>query len=289
MSIAIGRGTLPFQESAGTHERGALVAGGNALPPIMNMGYWGNGAVTAREARVTFVRELADRLPELHGRSVLEAGCGLGGAASLLATEYGAEVHAVNIAPAEIERARGYAAAQRLDDRVHFHVADATELPFADESFDAVFSLEAAHGFKDKPRFVREARRVLRPGGMVVLSDMTSTLGMPLARLLPEPGLDLVTAGAWRRIIEDAGFEVLEHRLLGSAVYPGYRRWLMLTAAERRRELLDSIPPTRGAARWLGVRHAQAWWLEFAANRSSAVAASALGLREYVLLLARLP
>jgi cyclopropane fatty-acyl-phospholipid synthase-like methyltransferase len=258
-------------------------------PPIMNIGYWGDGAVTAREAQVTFVRLLADRLPDLEDRRVLDIGCGVGGPASVLAADYGARVDALNIVPEQVQLARRYAKAQGLADQVTFHEANAMAIPFGDATFDAVFSLEAAHCFIDKPRFLAETLRVLRPGGRIAFSDMTATVDLPLARRLPALGLDLVTAAAWQQMFGATGFEVMEHRLVGAGVYPGYRRWLMLTAAQRRRTIRDALAADGGTTWPPSVRHAQAWLLEFAANRSVSAMTSAMHLREYVLTVARRP
>lgn len=257
-------------------------------PPIVNLGYWGEGAVTAREARLTFVRQLADRLSELEGRRVLEASHGTAGPAVVLALEYGASVDVLNAPPEQTEMVRSYAADHGIEDQIRFHDASSELLPFDPESFDVVFSLEAAHGLANKRRFVREAYRVLAPGGVLALSDMTATIDMPLARRVRSPGVDLVTAEAWRAMAQQAGFEILEHRLVGSAVYPGHRRWLMLTAAERRRAILATLAPAPDATR-AAARRAEAWWREFRINRSAPSLTGALGLREYVLMLARRP
>jgi SAM-dependent methyltransferase len=262
----------------------------SARPPISNIGYWGNGAVTEREAQTTLVRELAERVPELAGRRVLDVDCGLGGPASLIAAEYGADVDAISSSADEVEAARAFAAAQDLDeDRLRFHLGSATAMPFADGSFDAIFSLEMAHRLGDKPRFVREAYRLLRPGGRIVLSDITASVDLPVARRLPGVAPDLVTARRWRMMFEDVGFDVLEHRLLGAAIYAGYRRWLMLTAPDRRRAIFAQISSNGGARRPLPVRQAQAWLLEFAANRSVPGLTSAMRLHDYVLVVAQRP
>jgi len=152
-----------------------------------------------------------------------------------------------------------------------------------------VFSLESAQRLTDKPGFVREAYRVLRPGGNIALSDEVTTLNLPVARRRPALDVDLVTARAWRQMVAEAGFEVLEHQLVGSSVYPGYRRWLMLTASERRRAILDSLSESGDARRPEALRHAQAWLREFTAHRSRSALTGAIHLREYLILVARRP
>jgi cyclopropane fatty-acyl-phospholipid synthase-like methyltransferase len=257
-------------------------------PPVFNLGYWGDGAVTAREAQLTFVRRLADRLPDLEGRRVLDTSHAAAGSAVVLALEYRARVDAINVPPEQAEGARAYVGMYGLEDEPRFHSVDPGALPFEESTFDVVFSLEAAHRLGDKRAFVREAYRVLRPGGVIVLSDMTATLDVPLARRLRSRGVDLMTGEAWRTMGQEAGFEILEHRLVGSAVYPGHRRWMMLTAAERRRAIRESLGPDRGAVP-ATIGKAQAWWLEFRTNRYGFSVAGALGLREYVLMLGRRP
>src|SRR5437868_4618678 len=72
-------------------------------PPIMNIGYWGTGATTSREAQEAFVELLASRITDRKGVRVLDAGSGLGGPAVLLAAEYGALVDGVNVNPTQVE------------------------------------------------------------------------------------------------------------------------------------------------------------------------------------------
>ncbi len=68
------------------------------------------------------------------------------------------------------------AAAAGVDDRVEVHTADMTSLPFADDSFDVVTSALAIHNIaaqEDRYRAVDEALRVLRPGGQLLIADLS--------------------------------------------------------------------------------------------------------------------
>jgi SAM-dependent methyltransferase len=109
------------------------------------------------------------------GKSLLDAGCGTGRASFLLARWFD-PIEAFDIAPGAIDRAR--AEAERLRLRVRFRVADVTELPFDNESFDnIVFAYNGIEGIASealRERALTELCRVLRPGGRFVLSTKSS-------------------------------------------------------------------------------------------------------------------
>ena len=68
------------------------------------------------------------------------------------------------------KRANELSAAAGLGDQLSFQVADALEMPFPDESFDLVWSLESGEHMPDKEKFVSELTRVLRPGGLFLVA-----------------------------------------------------------------------------------------------------------------------
>lgn len=102
---------------------------------------------------------------------VLDAGCGIGGSAVWLAENLGAIVVGVNIQARQLDLARRLARNRHLEDRLEFHIADycATDLPA--ESFDVVWALESVCYAEDKPAFLAEAWRLLRPGGRLIVAD----------------------------------------------------------------------------------------------------------------------
>lgn len=123
------------------------------------------------QAKEDFVYEMVrwgrlDQLPR--GTTVLDVGCGIGGSARLLARDYGFVVTGITISPAQVQRARELTPP---DLPVQFQVADALQLPFADASFDVVWSIEAGPHMPDKAQYAREMLRVLKPGGILVVAD----------------------------------------------------------------------------------------------------------------------
>jgi cyclopropane fatty-acyl-phospholipid synthase-like methyltransferase len=252
-------------------------------PPIVNMGYWLQDTKTARAAQEQLVRELAARVPDLKGKRVVDIGCGLAGPAILLASDHGAEVDGVNIVARQIEWARRYIEGNDLSNQVRVHLASAMDLPFPDRSFDVVFCLEAAHCFADKPRFLREAHRVLRRGGKLVLADIVGTTRLPFVNWQPALKLNLVTAADWVSMLATGGFAVEELQMIGKAVYPGCRRWAAQTAAEKRQAILVKSCRADAPTFLKNLMMLRARFLEFLYFRSVLLLLSRLGLREFVL------
>ena len=76
-------------------------------------------------------------------RDVLEVGCGIGGPVCHLANRTAARFRGLTPNPVQLELARGLARASHLEDRVAFDLGSASELPYADESFDVVLFFES--------------------------------------------------------------------------------------------------------------------------------------------------
>lgn len=103
---------------------------------------------------------------QVAGRDVLDVACGEGYGSALLARN-ARRVTGADIAQAVVDHARArYASIGNLE----FRQADCTALPFPDACFDAVVSFETIEHVAAQEAFLDEVRRVLRPGGLVVLS-----------------------------------------------------------------------------------------------------------------------
>jgi ubiquinone/menaquinone biosynthesis C-methylase UbiE len=114
------------------------------------------------------------RLVELNAKGrMLDIGCGPGHIALLVCERLpAAQVVAVDLALHMLAFAERHVAASPHKDRVDLRHADAKALPFPDGSFDAVFSNTILHHIPDPRLFLKEARRVLRPGGALLIRDL---------------------------------------------------------------------------------------------------------------------
>lgn len=141
-------------------------------------------AVAADYARAAeaLTQLLLQRAALQSGDRVLDVGCGFGGTiASLNEVGLPLTLTGLNIDPRQLERARARVQ-PRPGNTIHWIEGDAGALPLEDASQDVVLAVECIFHFPSRAAFLAEARRVLRPGGRLVLSDFVPMA--PLAWLL---------------------------------------------------------------------------------------------------------
>ncbi len=155
-----------FDEAADSYRRW-MDDGARAL----HMGFWDDRTQNHGEALQNMNRELARRADLRPGQRVLDAGCGVGGAALYLAEHKHVEVVGINITASQLTMAHQLARERGLEQRVRFVEGDFHGTDFEPESFDVVWAQEAVVHSPDKPAFLREAARLLKPGGRLVMED----------------------------------------------------------------------------------------------------------------------
>lgn len=134
-----------------------------------------------------------DRLVDWQGKAVLDLGCGGGFMAEALAKR-GARVAGIDPAEKAVEAARRHARGEGLDIRYDTGVGE--DLPYGDESFDIVVSVDVLEHVADLDQVIAETARVLRPGGLFLFDTINRN---PLSRLvvvdLAERALGLLPRG----------------------------------------------------------------------------------------------
>jgi len=168
---------------------------------------------------------------DLTGREVLEVGCGRGGGTAFVFDHHGPRrMVGLDLAPKAISHCR----TAHPRDGLTFVAGDAEALPFADASFDAVLNVESSHCYPDMPRFLAEVRRVLRPGGSLLLCDLRHT-DLHGRREVQIPKDDVPTL---RAQIAACGLEAVEEE----EITPNVVRALDLDSERRREMVLASAP-----------------------------------------------
>lgn len=138
----------------------------------MHHGYYGRAGtykINRRQAQIDLIEELLDWSKVRTAENILDVGCGIGGSTLYLAKKFNAQATGITLSPAQAARATQRAQEFNLEETVRFQVADAQNMPFEDNNFDLVWSLESGEHMADKSKFLRECYRVLKPGGTLIL------------------------------------------------------------------------------------------------------------------------
>lgn len=150
---------------------------------------------------------------DAHSR-VLDVASGKGASAIFLVERFGCAVTGIDYSKQSVEQAAAAAAARGLAQRLHFQQADAERLPFEKGSFDAIICECAFCTFPDKASVARQFARVLRHGGAIGLSDLTSSGELPkeLDDLLAWVACiaDAQPVASYQQYLIDAGFRIAE-------------------------------------------------------------------------------
>jgi arsenite methyltransferase len=145
------------------------------------------------------------------GSYVLDVGCGVGVTPCYIARNCGCRVVGVDIIEKMVERSRERALREKVADRVEFRVADAQDLPFEDNLFDAVIT-ESVTAFPEaKQKAVNEYVRVVKPGGYVGLNESTWLKFPPPQEMIDWASQEIgssvnpLTSDEWTALLVNAG------------------------------------------------------------------------------------
>ena len=158
--------------------------------------------------------ELAEQLNLDAVHRVLDIGVGSGGTARYLASRFGCRVIGIDLTFSYAALAAELAKHVGLSDQTAYGCANGSELPFEKESFDIAWTDHIQMNIPDKSQYIKELRRVLKPGGKIALHEVfTGVYGDPYlpAPWSSEPSTSFViSADQMKTHLTQMNFKVLE-------------------------------------------------------------------------------
>lgn len=186
----------------------------------------------SREGKVS-CRDMVAQLASVDYDSLLDVGCGTGFLIDLLSKQRPARYVGLDLSEKMLEVARGKAIAGAT-----FVVGTADRLPFDDNSFDVVTCSQSFHHYPYPDKAMAEVYRVLKPGGLYILSD-TGIGGVGgwidnhiLFKLSTTGDCHTTNRKGIARMMEARGFQVIESRQIRGLVYTVTGRKLLPTGAD---------------------------------------------------------
>lgn len=137
----------------------------------IHYGIWDKKTKNLKEALLNTNKFLADQVNIKSSERVLDAGCGVGGSAFWLVKNKDVNVVGITLSEKQLEKAKDLQKRLGLENKTDFSLQDYTKTNFPDSTFDIVWAIESVCHAIDKRDFLKEAYRVLKTGGCLVLAD----------------------------------------------------------------------------------------------------------------------
>jgi ubiquinone/menaquinone biosynthesis C-methylase UbiE len=195
------------------------------------------------------------------GSHLLDVGCGSGGPALRLAETKGASVVGIDLLEEGIATATRLAKERGLGDRARFVSVDAgAPLPFDDQSFDAVISIDVMCHLPNRADILREWRRVTAPGARVLFTDPTIVTGLVTdAEIATRSAVGIYVFSVRsvnEELLSSAGFEVIRREDLTENMASIACRWHAARAQSHDELVADEGEATfEGVQRFLATCH----------------------------------
>ena len=219
----------------------------------LNFGLWEDGITDYVKAAENLVHRMGTTLGLNETSKLLDVAPGMGTQDIYLSQNFSPlSIDGLDVTWGHIEHGRRRALEAQVEDRVKFHHGTAIELPFADQTFTHVLSIEGPEHFDTREKFLHEARRVLQPSGVIAMADFIvknpprnvfeKLVAEAARKLWQVPRANVYRTEVYRQKMEEAGFKEIEIQETGASVIPGYY------FEQMRPETITAISKIRGFA-----------------------------------------
>jgi tocopherol O-methyltransferase len=137
----------------------------------IHYGYWDKKVRSFTQSLIRMNEVMMEAAEIKSTDNVLDAGCGVGGSSIFLASFIGCRVTGISLSERQVEQAIANAKQKGVGTLADFKVMDYCATDFPDASFDVVWGCESICYTEDKQKFTKEAWRLLKPGGRLVVAD----------------------------------------------------------------------------------------------------------------------
>ena len=197
----------------------------------VHYGIWDKNTRNFQESLANTNKVLMEMATIKEGEHILDAGCGVGGSAFYLAVHRKAKVTGITLSEKQYEYASDKCYKLGLDSLVDFKIENYTQTRFKNNSFDVIWAIESITSAPDKSLFAKEAFRLLKPGGRLIIADyykVNNNQDDPDNLLEKWRNLwsmaNFLTAFEFKSIINKSGFKMVYERNVTKEITPTAKR-----------------------------------------------------------------
>jgi len=219
----------------------------------LHYGYWDDSTQSHTQSLLNKNQKLYEAANIKSSDYVLDAGCGIGGSSIWMAKNHANRLKAITISAKQAYYAGRHAKRHGVAELVDFEVSDFCQTPYADETFDIVWGLESVCHALNKADFIREAFRVLKKGGRLVVCD-----GFLMQREVADedwPAMvdcldgwavpNLCLRNEFEQLLSEQGFASIKYDDITEQTLP---------SADYMYKVAKRLEPVQKISQWLGLR-----------------------------------